>query len=89
MTSATQADIAVSPAWTNIVSANAALANADVCIQNKAAYGDQVFVVFGGVSAPASATAGIMLNRFDSVSGKAAAIWVRCINAGPIGVTLL
>jgi hypothetical protein len=88
MATATQADISVSPTWTNITVGNGSLASVDVCLQNKSAYGDLVFVVFGG-SQPSGETVGALLNRFDSITGNAANIWVRCVTTGKIGAIIL
>lgn len=88
MATATQADISVSPTWTDITIGNGSLVSADACIQNKSAYGDLVFVVFGG-SQPSNEASGAILNRFDSITGNAAHIWVRCVTVGKIGAILL
>lgn len=90
MATANQTDLSVSTTWTDIAAVNTSLASVDVCIQNKSAYGDIVQVFFGGASAPASESAGTLLNRFDSISGNAANIWVRGANtAGKIGAIIL
>lgn len=90
MATATLSDIHVTETWVNIVAANASLANADVCIQNISAFkDDEVYVVFGGVSAPTSSTTGATLKRLHSVTGNAAAIWVRALGKGKIGAIIL
>ena len=86
MASATQADFAATSAWQNLVASNGATASVDVLLQNKGI--DPVQVVFGG-SAPTSRDAGLFLNRFDSVQGNAAAIWLRAEGGDTVGVTLL
>lgn len=92
MATATQADIAVSTSWTDIVVVNGALASVNLAIQNKSNAGEIIYVVFGG-SSPATLTGGTVLQPGDSVTGNAAAIWVRGPSGGntddKIGVTLL
>lgn len=93
MATATQDDIEVTDAWLDLVTSNASLASVDVLIQNKSASGEFVYVVFGGSSPGANSYKGHRLGRDDSITGNAAAIWVRAPNGGAaddlVGVSLL
>lgn len=87
MATATQADVTATSTWQNLVALNGATASVDLVIQNK---GDSaVQVVFGG-SQPTDEDGGLYLERYDSVQGNAAAIWLRALDGSEaVGVTLL
>jgi hypothetical protein len=84
MATASQADITATPEWVDATAANAALAGADVLIQNVGR--DVVNVVFAGASAPTDKS-GIALGPRDSVQGNAANIWIR--GGGTVSVALI
>lgn len=86
MPSATLASINVTSTWANVVATHPSAASVNVMIQNRG--NDDVEVVWGGAS-PAAGVDGIDLRPFDSVTGNAAAIWVRAGVASRVSVTLL
>lgn len=87
MATATQNDYIVTNEWTNIAATIGAASLVDLVIQCLST--DNVRVVFGGTE-PVDGKSGIVLQRYDSVQGNAAAIWVRSFDpAATVSVTLL
>lgn len=86
MATATQDDLILDGAWTDLVAENAACASVDLVIQNLGL--DKVQVVFGGAAAPAATITGIVLREDGSCEGNAANIWLRAYGQATVSVTL-
>lgn len=70
-------------AWTDLVVADATLANVAVLVQNLD--DNEVRVVAGGAGQPAATVPGVVLGRLDSVQVTSDHIWVK--GGGQLGLT--
>lgn len=86
MATATQADYAVTTAWTDLAATITGAASVACLIQNLS--DAPVQIVWGGASAPATTHSGVTLNKWDSMAGTAAKIWVRAPNGATVSTTL-
>lgn len=86
MPTATQADYAVTTTWTDLAATITGAVSVACLIQNLT--DAPVQIVWGGAAAPAVTHSGVTLNKFDSMAGTAAKIWVRAPNGGLVSTTL-
>jgi len=68
-------NVSLTSTWVDLTVANSALASVPILVQNRSS-SNEVFVFFGGASAPA-ANDGVRLGFGESVDGTAANVWAK------------